>query len=90
MELRSFVQVKQNFEVVEGRLIVLSNSTVSHLIHLLQLWNILEDDLSHCVRVSSSKVHFLRMLVYIPTITHIGACVWFMVACFHEGKLVIN
>ena len=57
--------------------------------HPSQLWHILEDDLSHSVRVSSSKVHFLRMLVYIPTITHIGACVWFMVACFHEGKLVI-
>lgn len=28
------------------------------------------------------------MLVYIPTITHIGACVWFAMACFHEGKLV--
>ncbi|XP_065903305.1 uncharacterized protein [Dysidea avara] len=51
-----------------------------------RLWVILEDDLSHSVRVSSSKVHFLRMFVYIPTITHIGACIWFMIACFHDGK----
>ena len=50
---------------------------------------ILEDDLSHSVRVSSSKVHFLRIFVYIPTITHIGACIWFMVACFHDGKSVV-
>ena len=72
----------------EGKCRILTCS-IYYCVFNAQLWVILEDDLSHSVRVSSSKVHFLRMFVYIPTITHIGACIWFMIACFHDGKSVV-